>query len=605
MKHKTRLTLTNAIELSTQVKINKVIPISFVNARRVAATSLNELYIIENNKMILLTNFIPIPIKEIIIDDGITTYKKYLFKGYVNGHCPLEVISVTDDDFKNETWITKKWGVQCKIFAVDKCYELIKEYISDSVINIPTTVQFNHIGWRNINGKMLYLTARHAIGSHDTTLHGHKSYDLEVDYSLRENEVFFKTLDMLNITDIKISLPLLLYSILSTLNQPFKEVKQEPKFILWLYGITGCRKTSVAKVFCNHFNRTSDIIPASFKDTSSSIEMKAFEYKDTVLLLDDFHPTSNSFEKKVMADKAYHALRIYGDKISRGRMTKHMTKLPDYVPRGLCLVTGEDIVNINSSVARCIGIEIDQSEVCLEKLSEHQNMPKVFSTFLYYFLQYVSNNYYFIIEKIKSSFSYYRNKYKQEFAHGRFVDALACIIITLNIFIDYGNTLNVYNNETINYLSEYGANIIVSSFKNHNNKFFKETPGIMYIIALNELINSGKLVVSTNKSDVLNNSNCIGYIENGNYHIMPDLTYNKVYEFWGNNNYSFSASKDNIHKDLDSLGLIKVQIEGGKKVRTIKCTIYDKDKKALRPRMLILNTDVMNNILSEYQSETI
>lgn len=69
------------------------------------------------------------------------------------------------------------------------------------------------------------------------------------------------------------------------------EGNRTPNFVLWVYGLTGSRKTSASLAFLNHFgNFSSNIPPASFKDTANAIELKAHTLKDSLLLIDDYHP---------------------------------------------------------------------------------------------------------------------------------------------------------------------------------------------------------------------------------------------------------------------------------------------------------------------------
>lgn len=67
---------------------------------------------------------------------------------------------------------------------------------------------------------------------------------------------------------------------------------------MWLHGRTGTRKSTLAKMFANVFNRSNDSINCSFEDTVAAIEVKASEYKDSVLIADDYKPAQTAAQKK-------------------------------------------------------------------------------------------------------------------------------------------------------------------------------------------------------------------------------------------------------------------------------------------------------------------
>ncbi|MCG4734626.1 hypothetical protein L0M92_13555, partial [Casaltella massiliensis] len=63
-----------------------------------------------------------------------------------------------------------------------------------------------------------------------------------------------------------------------------------PENIVWLWGKTGSRKTSVAKIVLSHFGNFNQKTPSTFNDTITAIELKANMLKDILYLCDDFAP---------------------------------------------------------------------------------------------------------------------------------------------------------------------------------------------------------------------------------------------------------------------------------------------------------------------------
>ena len=126
---------------------------------------------------------------------------------------------------------------------------------------------------------------------------------------------------LLKLAPYHITIPLLSLVYLSVLVEAFRRVNIEPNFVVWLHGTTGSRKTTIGQLFLSHFGQfSSKTPPASFKDTANNIERKAFSTKDTLLLIDDYHPEASRYEATKMATNAQRVLRMYGDRIGRGRL---------------------------------------------------------------------------------------------------------------------------------------------------------------------------------------------------------------------------------------------------------------------------------------------
>ena len=71
----------------------------------------------------------------------------------------------------------------------------------------------------------------------------------------------------------EIMLPLLAFTFLSPLNHFLREAGCEPKFVLFLLGKTGSRKSTLAALMLSFFGRfTASELPLSFRDTSNSME---------------------------------------------------------------------------------------------------------------------------------------------------------------------------------------------------------------------------------------------------------------------------------------------------------------------------------------------
>lgn len=350
-------------------------------------------------------------------------------------------------------------------------------------------------------------------------------------------------------------------------------------------------KTSTSKVFFNLFNTGQrDMISATFKDTVTALEMKACEYKDCVLLVDDYHPSVSSNEKQRMNENASQLLRIYGDGITKSRSTKNLNKQKEFPPRGLAVITGEGYLEGESTVARYIGIEVEKSDFDTKILSYYQKNPLIVSTHFTYFINWIAQNFERLVKDIEQRFSEYRFKYIDLFRHKRFSEATAILQIVTEIILEYCYYNSLYTREQVDYTKKIWIETIINVIKTHENKNIKQKPEIMYLIAIQELLESNRMKLLTlNDNSIKEN---YGYEDEDKLYLFPNLTFSEVQKYWNKQGIEFQISPEQINKELDNIGAIESKFEGKVKRRTLK--IKGKGDK----RFLVIYKNKIDEILN-------
>lgn len=551
-------------------------------------------YIDGVKKIYEICNFNIVAEEIIIKDDDLITVKEYKIKCILLSTNECKNIYLNARDLNCNNWISGKLGIKYCLKATFGAYDYLKNYMAEQFKLIEEKIEYIHIGWRKISNKFVYLHGGGAIGSNLQGIKGDSTKVIKILSNKSRQEVLREALYMINISDkYSKTLPLLLYSHLSVMKEVFVKAGVEPHFILWIYGLTGSMKTSVAKVFFNIFNRDKEYLTATFKDTKTAIEIKSTEYKDSVLVVDDYHPTTSTYEKREMQSLASNILRIYGDGIAKSRSNKSLEKAKEFPPRGMCVITGEDIIGGESSVARFIGIEVASGDYKTEELSYHQRNPLLFSTHIYYFIEWVSNNFEIIINHIKNYFQIYRNEISNLYRHKRLCDSYAILILTKDILVEYCRSIIDINQEEIMRVLDYSKEIIQDVIKFHENSTTKEDPAILYLIAIQELLISKRCRVIKNGEEY-NNNNIIGFEDDEFYYLIPNIAYNFVREFWRGQAIEFPVGSEAVNKALDELKVIKTSIESNSVKRTVKATMNNN-----RKRFLIINKECMSNIINK------
>lgn len=546
-----------------------------------------------------LSNFYVIAEKIIISDNGLYQETFYILKCILENEIEEKAISISGYSLLESKWIIEKLGIKYYLTSHPYAYNDFRIYLSNQFLNKKPEFKYDLVGWKYINNRYVYLHGNGAIGSNTLTLKGSQDKKIEINTSLTSYISFEQSLSLLKLSDnLEKTLPLFLYSHLAVMKEVFTLAGVQPKFLLWIYGITGAMKTSVCKMFFNVFNRSSrkDVISATFKDTPAAIEIKAFEYKDSVLLLDDYHPTTSSTEKKAMESLAIHVTRMYGDVITRSRATKTMGKQKDFPPRGLCVITGEDRLGGESTVARYIGIEVTAGDYKTDILSFHQNNPLIFSTHIHSFIYWVSDNLDTIVSFIKENFEKFRKANSDCFRHKRLSESYAILQITAQLLLQYSISIGYLNyDDAYDKFNEWDK-IIYQVIVLHESLNIDADPAIMYLQAIEELLATNKCLLLFKNDTSINKSNGLGYKDNENYYLIPQTAFAQVRIFWKGQGLEFPVSNDQVNKALDNLGIIKTSTEGGQTKRTVKATLGNQGRK----RYLIIDvkkmTDILNNM---------
>ncbi|KAB2459151.1 hypothetical protein F8160_00565 [Bacillus sp. CH126_4D] len=354
----------------------------------------------------------------------------------------------------------------------------------------------------------------------------------------------------------------------------------EPKFTLWIYGETGSRKTTLANLFFNVFNQQlPPEIPANFKDTKTALEIKMFEYKDCVLLVDDYHPTDKLSEKKDMEDKAEFILRMYGDRIKKSRSNINLTKQREFMTRGLCAITAEDAISIQSNMARCISLPIDKDCVDLGKLTKFQKMPLMLPTAIHNFISWLTD--YINKEKCLPNLDLdaFREKYRNADIHFRLIDSVWSLKYAYYLYLKYGVAIGKIEIEEAEERLEIAENIFISIIKSQYLEMKTENPLNMYLNTIQELIISNKMPLR--KLGKESGSQQYGWYDDDYYYLIPGMTYNNVLTFWEKRNKVFPLTIKKLHDRLYQMGLIeidessnrkcpKVTVVKGERIRVLK-----------------------------------
>ncbi len=407
-----------------------------------------------NRKIVPLANGIAKIIEESLLDDGSNEPQlDFVIAGELATGQKLKTLNVPAAEYATMKW-THQWGSRFVLMAgrnTQDHFRAAVQFLSGAPYR--RTV-YTHTGWREINGKMVYLTQSGALGAGDDTIQvdlrmGRPDTNM-IRYTLPLApqdiaQAMQISLNSWYIADLSFTVPLWAAMFLAPLF-PFVT----PDFGLWVHGQTGSLKSSFVAALLSHFGNwqgkdAKTWLPSNFQSTSNAILLSAFQAKDIPLVIDDFAPGATQKEVRERDNTASNLLRSVGNKAARGRMRDGRHFQADFPPRCLAMITAEDLPKTASIMARGIGVSVsipprgDPARKPIEqRLSQAQTVDSFFyPTAMAGFILWVQRHW----QQLKTDLPVMAASYRDQISsasHARLPDAFGKLMAAIDTALYFG-----------------------------------------------------------------------------------------------------------------------------------------------------------------------
>ncbi|MDA2918731.1 DUF3854 domain-containing protein [Desulfobacterota bacterium AH_259_B03_O07] len=555
------------------------------------------------NIPVRLSNFDARIVKEIIEDNGVETIYKYQVAGRKKASGEISKFSdliVSASSFANMNWV-HEWGNE----AVIEPGIAAKDYLRHAIQTRSTperSRRFTHTGFREIDDRWEYLTSNGALEREDISV----SLPQELNkYQLpskltNEVEALKASFSFLSIGSPEITYPLfanIYLSPLTTLLQPM------PSYVSLVYGESGSYKTTLAILQLAHFGNFLSIKDLSnFDDTANQLGKRAFTLKDTLMVLDDYHPSTQRYASQQKEMTLQRLIREVANRTERARLNPDTSEKARYSPRCNLLITGEELPNLQSTLARTLVIEIDQQNINLAKLSELQAksslLPEAMSSFIYWIRPQIGT----IQKEFSEKFQTLRQKAYAKGYHMRLPEQVAFLNYSWLLILTWLEEKKIIENSQMKELTEEGWKAFVELVKRNDNRIRNEDPVSKFVDILQSQILQLKVRLESkdgfgeiggSKSD--NRSEFVGYYDDDFFYFLPSAIWRIVIKYSTDINEVFSASKHTLYKMLAARKLIETK-DGNNLVPVF---IHSKTRKVLKLlRSAFTNKDKVEEELS-------
>ena len=348
-----------------------------------------------------LTNFGAKILVDIEEDDGTTTHPRFFELEATQGDI-LSTVRLAAKDFQSMTWIADALGAKARVFPGKYFKEHAHAAIQDLSPDTERRHTYTHTGWRYIDGDWCYLHGAGAITASGmrkdlSVALGAKfeRYRLPIPPSgLDAQDALKASLDLRKLGPDAV----MLYPLSCAYLAPLRELLRTapPDFVLWLVGRTGSYKSEYAALTLAHFGDFTRLtLPMTFETTGNGLERILHTPKDSLLVIDDYHPADSRREADAMAQVASRLLRGMGNMASRQRMKRDTTMQDELPPRCVALATGELLPNGHSNNARMFLVALpplnpEESETYGAQLTKPQQHSGLYAQAMAAYLQWIA-----------------------------------------------------------------------------------------------------------------------------------------------------------------------------------------------------------------------
>lgn len=328
------------------------------------------------------------------------------------------------------------------------------------------SIFFDKLGWHFIDGKRYYCAGNVVLGTegivHDGVVVSNelqKKYHLEIDENLSEENAAKQVWDYINIKP-RITAILFVSGLLGVMHQIVLDAGLKIPCVTYLYGPSQTRKTTVSIFGTRFYNRSNlnDVSVTSLRVSSTKVKTEelADELKDATFVLDDLFQDPSVKQRKEYEGRVRNVIRNLADNSSR------TTSRSAFKNNSNVVVTAEYLMESLTDVGRMFLIKVEKP-LDSEKISVCQMNPLGISTFYYYFITWLAENYDSTVDQLKHDYAEFRrNSANQKRCFERLYEQGFLLTFAFNIFLQY---LEVNSEEAGRSLEDKFADFIIQTIK--------------------------------------------------------------------------------------------------------------------------------------------
>jgi len=517
-----------------------------------------------------LGNFTARISEEIILDDGVEEALMLDIEGQIEGR-DLPRLQVPVAAFENLNWALKGWGPRCIIRAGSSSKDHLRcaiQAMSNLNGSRPRRI-YRHTGWREIDGERVFLGGAGAIGRPDVQveLQGDdlSGYHLPIEPGdVDALEAIRTSISFLEVSSHEVTYSLWAAMYLAPLAEELK-----PAFSLWLLGRTGAFKSVLTALAGCHFgNFTHTELPANWYATANFLEKSACLLKDHPLIIDDSPPGVTTAAARDLETKVERVIRSQGNKSGRGRLQSDTGFRSSYVPRGIIVTSGEQLIASESAGARLLVVPVEESATDPDVLTWAQAEAGLYKYAMADYCTWLQRGWDRLMPPMHEEWEDLRHEAMEHGIHRRLPAVVASMTVAFRTAMAWAVERGAIEPSAAEKRSEEAWQLFLRLADQQGARVNEQRAATRFLDALSTLLTQQRvhLVDRACVEPYVRRENCefIGWYDSTRLYLMPDAAYKEVFTFCQKGGQPLQFKPSAIWADLARLELIETREKDGK-----------------------------------------
>ena len=526
-----------------------------------------------------LANFTAQIKEEVYEDNGLETSTRFLIAGRTKER-EFKTIKIPASQFAALNWVVNHWGNDAIIEPGQNIKDHLRYAIQkySELEGCAKKTLYTHTGWRKVNGEWCYLCANGAIGGKDIAVELPGEF-LEMNrYCLPqapENEVeaIQASLSFLHVGKHEITYPAYAYTFLAPLTSILTPT---PNFSAYFYGETGSFKSTIATLLLSHFGDFSISGLSNFSSSANQIEKRTFILKDTLYILDDYHPSTQQKEATAKEAIAQRLIRASSNRTGRERLNPDTTEKGKYAPRGMLIITGEELVQLQSTLARLMVVEFNEGDIDQKQLNDVQRNSRLLPHAMSSYILWTKDH----MDHIRTSFPEWflkmRENTVQSNAHKKINEQAAYLQFSFELLLSWAKEKGAIDENDAGIALELAKDIFVKVACRQSERIDEDDPVKLFFGIIDSMLIGGKAHMRDRYSGRRSPragkppDDFIGYYDETHYLLLPTAIWHVVTSYLKSEGRRFHFERINpIYSALEKQHSIE-RTKDGKHTHVVK-----------------------------------
>ncbi len=532
----------------------------------------------------VLANFDARIFEEVAYDDGAEVVRAFKLRGRLVTGAELSDARVTASEFGGLGWVASAWGARALVTAGQGAKDHLRAAIQ--VLSNPTQRHvFRHTGWRQHQGRWIYLYQGGGVGATDLAVELDPPLDKFAlpDQVEDVRDAVAWSLRLLEAAPETVAIPLLA----AVYAAPLAFINS-PDFAIWLVGPTGSLKSELAALAQRHFgNFERKTLPGSWTSTENALEGRLFTVKDALFVIDDYAPSADTRAQQELEKRAQRIIRGIGNRASRARLRADLSQHPDRPPRGLVICTGEDLPPGHSIQARLVVVEIDRERLNLDVVSALQANGHRLAHAMRGYIEWLQP----ALQQLRTSgrkrVGELRGEFQRIGSHLRQADALSQLAYSFDLLLEFAQEVGAIDASRAEALRARARATLQVLGEAQGTNLRDLEPAERFITVLGTLLEQRRVRLvergSPARSDEIET---IGWFDERFAYLLPEAARRRVATFLRESGEGWGHSAHSLHKALVRKGYAEVGPDGRPEVQV---RVGEGKRRVLRVRLEALN----------------